>query len=926
MQNLILNPCFNAYYFINTNNQRTYLSIKHSKNLVLYREFEERDGRAFEIISNKGDFKIDREISIVFVDSYFNSAKNKEEDGRHIIEISYMYHKRLVFCQQVKENKKKQCVPFYNCDRNDHFMFENKRFRCTKYSDESFGDVDQFYELSTFKTPPIKHVFSKPIICYDVETCKTGKQMRLEPYLLCARFYSNCAHLSYMEDVTFEYNNFTEPNTIGEQFVAWIDKICYAHEIEGHEKSLRVFGFNNFNFDDNFILQAFVTNRWVICQRARNRRISGNFLTKGATVVEFFDLIKWVPDSSLSQACVDYGTTTTKMDINILLYNQLIEENRGLLYELEWQSKEQKIDAYSICNRPNIILRKKLFSQYGIENNTKVKIWDIIKEYCVRDVNSTFDLYMLLSSTIQKVVDFFEEEHNVRMISYDVFDYISPAHFISQIYKQIFNSIDMKQFKMKNLELARFILRAYYGGMVNYGVLGEYRGTIRYMDVTSMYPLAMTSDYPYIEGEEDFNFGFKVNVGHLQTIVDEAHKLREEAKQTRNLHDLSTYLRGICDLKAILLCSYVAPEDKSNLITFSPVAFRNFRKDKIIYEQMSRQNVVLCSSDFKNLIIAGFRIIIHESEFNVHFLKTRPFFDNIMKPLGVMKATAKSDGNNALKKLTKLFMNSISGKMGQNIIHKINVIQSYDDTTIIKNTNLDEVNLASSLHYLACFITAESRHILYFTMYKLQLKYIYNGYSLGMRVGSLLYLDTDSIVFDDALIDKDHADFPISDELGTYNNTKCAYDITWKEKYIGGIDAIIILGRKAYVTMKLSKKPNETPKIINRTLKGFHKSDMEKLCYEDFKKRLLGIKESKTISTLVKKQINQVTTFDSTHHHSYIKEIYEEMVKKTLSKAEYYETIECENQQVYEINKDNIEMLTINNITHFLKFCCSKFM
>lgn len=924
MQTIILNPNCNAYYFVNSNNQRVYLSI-NSKNLLLYRHFELRGSKPFEIITNGGSFNVEHEISVIFHEVYFNSAKNAEEEGKHLMEVLFKCHKRLLFCQLVKENKKKACVPFYTSERNDHFLFENQRYRCTKYVDESFGDIESFFELAPFKTPSIEHVYPKAIICYDVETCKTGKTHRLEPYLLCARFYSNQGSFSVTEDVSFIHENLSEPNEIGDKFVNWIGLLCYNYELEGNERALRVFGFNNFNFDDNFIMKAFVDKRWTICQRARNRKISGNFFTKGNTLVEFLDLIKWVPDSSLSQACVDYGTTTTKMDINVLLYNQLIEEKGSLLHEIEWQSKDKKIDGFSICNKPNILIKREIIKKFGTENNM-VKIWEIIKEYCARDVNSTFDLYMLLGSTIQKIVDFFEEQYNVRMISYDVFDYVSPAHFISQIYKQIFNNINMKQFKMKNLELARFILKAYYGGMVNYGVLGEYRGKIRYMDVTSMYPLAMTADFPFIEDESDFTFGYKVDVAYIQDLVDKSVALRVEAKRNKTLQDLSSYLRDICNLKAILLCSYFAPDDKSNLITFAPVAFRNFRKDKIIYEQLSRENVVLCTADFKNLIMAGFTIKIHESAHNIHFLKQRAFFDNIMKPLGAMKAEAKNDSNNALKKLTKLFMNSISGKMGQNIIHKINVIQSYNDTTLIKNTNVDEINLSSSLHYLACFITAESRHILYFTMYKLQLKYIYNGDSLGMRVGSLLYLDTDSIVFDDSLVDQDYNKFTISDDLGTFNHETCAYDATWKEKYKGGIDAIMILGRKAYVTMKLPKKENDPPQIINRTLKGFHKTDMEKLTYKDFKQRLLGIKEPKTITTLVKKQVPHATTMDSTHKYSYMKEIYEEMVKKTLSKAEYYETIDCENQTVYEINKDNIEMVTKNDITHFLKFCCSKFI
>lgn len=923
MQVLNYNSTCNAFYFCNSNNQIVYMSI-NCAHKTLYRYFTVKSLKTFEIITNGGSFQNEHELSFSFEQSFFNSTKNCFEEGKHCIIIGFAYFKRTLFCQQTKENKRKAVVPIHEALRHDHFVFNGIRYRCTRYVDESYGDVQNMFELSAFKTPDFKVSYAKPYICYDVETCKTGKTNRLEPYLLCARFCSNCDEFSYVEDKVFEYVDFLQPNNIGYDFVNWIDHLCYTYEIRDKTKSLRVFGFNNFNFDDNFIMKAFVDKRWTICQKARNRKISGNYFCKDNTIVEFSDLIKWVPDSSLSQACVDYGTATTKMNINILAYNKLIESAQRIVEELDWQSKDGSIDAFTICNKPNIVMKKEILKKYATESGT-VKIWQIIKEYCTRDVNSTYDLYNLLCNATRNIVDYFEDKFEVRMPNYDIFEYMSPAHFISLIYKQIFNSISMKQFRMKNLELARFILRAYYGGMVNYGALGEYRGKIRYLDVTSMYPLAMTSSYPFVESREDFAFGYDVDVELIQACVDRALAMRNEAKKNRTLDDLSTYLREICELKAILNCSYYAPEDKSNLITFAPVAFRHFKKDKIIYEQNTRENVVLCTSDFKNLIIAGFRIKIHANAFNIHFLRARPFFDSIMKPLGEMKAQAKHENNNALKKLTKLFMNSISGKMGQNIIHKINIIQSFNDIYAIKNTNTDEINLSSSLHYLACFITAESRHILYFSMYKLQLKYVYAGDSLEKRVGSLLYLDTDSIVFDDNLVDKEHTNFEIGDDLGTYDDKSCFYKITWKEKYMSGIEAMIILGRKAYVNLKLAKKPGDKPTILSRTLKGFHRTDMDKLTYEDFKKRLIGIKETKTITSLIKKPIQHDVTFDSTHDFSYAKNIVEDLVKKTLSKAEFYETIECDNEHVYQINKDNLEMTIENEIPNFLKFCCSKF-
>lgn len=926
-----------SYCFINSNAEKVYISLTYNGQQIKRRVFIEHNKTIEQYHKLDSTLISTHNVNYNFVAEYYDSdgklaIDKRSKEHKCVLEIEFAYHRRKLFIQPVKTvSKMKPVVPIFWAKRNDHIVYEEKRYRITRFTDESYGSLQYDYTIRPFSKICDYSLKARPmLVCYDCETCMF-KAPRHSPYLMYAIFTTNCEFIvDYKREEAFEHFNMDIESSIGTKFVWWIQDLL--HEFQATQDTpMRVFGYNNNNFDDNFILQAFIDNNWSIQQRTRNKRISATYLQREHMRVQLVDLIKWIPDTSLSEACKDFGTLDQKAEVDIVYYNSIIEKSREKCLYLPWKGATPEDPCmYNLAKKPPMSTKFSFFDKNYLDKETKLySAWQFVYDYCRQDVIATFGLYSKINDTLGTIVDYFEEKENLKLPSKDIFDYLSPAHFISVIYKQIFTLQGQVRIKMENMDFCRTVLKAYYGGLVNFGAIGEYRGQLNYMDVTSMYPLAMTGLFPSIRSEEDIVYGRNVNITFIQRILDDALEKRNAAKQNKQLTDYTLYLYELCQLKAIVECSYYPPEDKTNLITFAPCPYRFNRKDKIIYEQKARENVILCTAEFKNLIMAGFKIIVHESKYNIMFPSCDYIFKPIMKPLGDMKAEAKQSDNNALKKLIKLFMNSIAGKLGQNVIHTIGSSRTMAHN-LVEILESDEVNLGSSLHYLACFITAESRHILYSVMYRMQLKHIYEGVPLSARVGSLLYLDTDSIVYDNNLIDQDNYKFNFGDELGYYQEEKCEYFITWKQKY-AGVNGMIILARKAYVTLKISEKQGkETIAIASRTLKGMHKMHMSSLTYENFKKRLRGDKEPQEIKTLLKQQtkLDNVTN-NSTNNKSFIKEIIEKVVKKTISATTSFFTLEHTldpNGAVYLLNKKCLEgSLDSNGIPHMLIFTCSEF-
>lgn len=891
-----------SYCFLNSNKQNIFFDIKYSK--------KRGQDIYWELIDNKKEIFYDSN-NIKFIDSEINyELENytrinddnivcKQKHQNKLLKkftIFFTFFIREIICYELDSKNKSKCKKQSNwqlIERNNIIIIDNQLYRCTKYKDLSLYQINRKECLSLVKfinhLPKMEFEPIKYVICFDCETCLLNGSIH-EPYMLYATF---CINNDIIDNILLTCHKFDYKNDIGQQFYDWFINILYKYN---PINAIRIFGYNNNKFDNHFILDTLIDNNFKVNINIRNLLTTGTILNYKSWQIKIGDLIKWIPDTSLKNACIDFGTSEKKIDLNIVTFNKMCEEKKEILLQIQEQ------DFKKIFNNPNFIEFKKLKTKYYNSQTNSYNIYQAVQDYCIADVNATYGLYLKINETLKYIINYFEKNYKVKLFSQDCLDYVSPSYFMSLIYKQIFDQNNYKRIKVNWYEYGKFISNTYFGGYVNYGCIGEYHGKIEYQDVTSMYPLAMTGLFPLIRDNDDIEIGKDIDLEYYQNLLDIAYNERQQAFENKTL-DNFTFLKIFNrDLRGIFYCDIYPPDDKYNLITFAPCPFRDEMGEKLIYNNLARTNIVLCSAEFKNLILTGYKIKLLPHEYNTLFKYSDYIFKKIIQPLSEMKASAKQDSNNALKKLLKLFMNGISGKLGQKNFHFISEVTNED---IYEG---EELAMKLSTHYLATFITAESRHILYSTMYKLQLNYIYNKLDLSYRVGSLLYMDTDSIIFDRNLVD--NYTFKQDDELGYFEEEKNEYNSTWKRKYNNNVNTLIILGRKSYITC-------ENNKIIKRTLKGIKTEHMTMFNYDDLKSICDGNAKQIEFNSLVKK---------TNKNSIFTKIIEEEIVKKSLQKETNYFKIECNNEIVYNLNKDNInKTIYKDNIKNFLEFTCSKY-
>lgn len=848
-------------------------------------------------------YKIDKDIMKI-------NSKTKcflSSVGEYKFSFDYLFYRSAIYCKKIKKPKdKKEIKNMYDLQRFDRFIYENEYFTVLKCNYFSIGYISKpNYKLEKFETAAIKEIYRAfdPILCYDVETCiffneSLSKTKQHQPYMLAWEYHLNNNILEYEPSRgVIHHQDLNSYSSIGEKFVKLIEDILYDNNLN----EIIVFGYNNFNFDDNFILEAFLANRYYIDKRERNGKISTLRIMKNDKVITFKDIIPWLPDVTLKQACIDYNTFDLKGECNVLIYNKMCETKNRIIY---FCSEEEFWPIASVTSMMKKLMLKKNERYYMAEEKIFM-VYNYITDYCINDVKATIGLFFHLNNSFNRVQRYFYDNELVQLHHSNILRYISPAYVVSKIYKQIFDHKQLKRLKIFNFELARFYSAAYYGGLVNFGALGEYVGeSIKCFDVSAMYPTVMTNDYPILQDEEDLEIGIAINISEFQKIIDNTVIKRNEAFKNRTLFDYQ-WLNEINDIRAIFLVDIFAPTNENEMICISPFPYRYYGSHKISYDYQNKYDVTICTSEMKTLILFGFNIKIKFHIYNTVFLKKDTFFNSIMDPLNKFKMIAKDNGNTADKKLNKLFQNVIYGKLGQHIEH---TITTYKYTNYAKNyAKNDEQNVFNSLHYIACFITAEARFVLCRTIYQLQSDSLYRCESLSKRCGMFLLCDTDSVMFDASITTK--IDFIINDEMGYWSKEKQDYVVHWKEKKYNGIKKLFILGRKAYVPV------NAKNEVISRTLKGIRRDQMALISYDVLKQVCSNIPYTMRYTTLSKKNNLNDDVYDIA------KTLLEEEVKKTLTMSDPPNRLVCDNEIVNKNNNDNLlNTLFKDDIKNFLVF------
>lgn len=919
----------NKKFFLINNKQKIFLDISSKYQNLTYQV----DANKFILKKNYNSIEFDEEIIHVdypteiitklFIDSH---------KIRYYLEFNLKYFTKILYCKKInykkcslcKNNSVRRpriqtcrCRPLnkfiFDAQKNDYIEFDNTYYRITKIHYKSHGSLKEAVKIVSIAKNSIKqnNMFQDNwVVCYDFETIKNVDNVH-EPYILSYQLFSN----NYiMQNFLFDPQIITTDPfldfkiDISKKFVDTIinDYDCIFNLINGFDgrnqdyrdydsvitcKQLILFGFNNYRFDDNFLLRHFVDQHFQITKSERNGVVSNIVLECPKTKIKIIikDLIKWVPDMTLNQACEDYGTETSKLDVNIVTYNEMCFTQKRLIKTIDFNIFNDKL-----LKKPLSFTEKRKFlkSDFCL-NNKEVLIYNYIVYYCKIDVVATMSLFLKINHGFLTIYRKFSHDYGVKLRSLNILDYISPAFVMSQIYKQIFNKKNIKMIQFKDKLFLDFICDSYFGGKVDFGLIGHYESKdvddICYMDVSSMYPTVMTSNLPVIYDLNDFVYAFDVD--EWQKLIDETIEARNLSFNDRTLFEYK-WLHKFNDKKAILMCDLISPHVDDQI----PIApFPERGDDKLIYSYRDKYNVSVNTSDLKNLILCGFKVKVKFCKYNIEFLKNEKYFKELLDILDAFKDSAKSSGNKAEAKLIKLLSNSISGKLGQKITSRITNYKNFS------SEEFDEQSITTSMHYIATFITAESRFILFRTIYNLYEHCLYNRLTCYQKLGIFILCDTDSIVFDAKNASK--LNFIVQDGYGHWDNEKNDYIVHWKQKHSKDkVKSIFVLGRKSYVVC------DKNNNVVKRVLKGIHSELMSLITFDDFK--LISDNSPKTMH---KTSLSRKTLYHEHGEKKFYKEIMEENIKKSLSLSYNkdnelvdFEKFEFENSYLFTLCKNNL--------------------
>lgn len=825
---------------------------------------------------------------------------------------------------------------------------DDKFFRLTKYEVfygepltsrrsvefEDIQDINIHKELVKIEMDELMTV-NEIILCYDCETitCEANDYAQTPYILVIKKYIDNIMDYGEHDVIYFENKDVLyEPHRIAQEFSRYINSMtlklsnCYHmhNDVINILPCIRIFGFNNYKFDDHMIfseLRKLDTSYSIV--RARNNKTTSTIININNISVIFNDLISWLPDKSLYEACVDYGITNPKMPINIVEYNKLCIEKNEIIQSIPFiisvdeNGKSKKI-ANPIINKlysidANASQKNEIRKKYVKDNI--FSIYELIREYCLVDVLSTFELYNNVYESTKNVIKITREKTKYSIGSENCFNYISPSQLAGLILKSTISKAfnEMKWLTLKNNLLAHFIFSSYFGGRVDFGIIGEYaaakENNLAYYDVTSEYTLCMNAYYPLVENENDFVIGIDININEIQNDINLCLESRNNFIEKKEWINFEIFHKFDTCYKAILLCDIYPPEEKTNLICFGPIATRT--RENLVYYNGIQKSRILNTSHFKNLILSGFKIIVRPNPYNILFKKTGQIFKPFVEFIGTEKSNARED-NKSFAKLLKLILNSAAGKLAQKPLDETT---EYTSTKRIfnveyRNNHEKKENWEKSKHYLATFITAEANHVIYKYAYQMCYHYIVDKIPFEKRGPTILYTDTDSIVIDKTFLDARFKPFlSFSEEIGTWRDN--ALQATWKEKYEQKINKIVVLAKKSYI---LFDKNNNA---ISTKLKGIHSEFMrnfEKI--ETLREIILGNKKSISIETLSKCSIEidkEQLNAKSNKSTDTIKLIKESLVKKTLACVDHnnFKIINCENELVLAANQTNINYLTI---------------
>jgi len=737
------------------------------------------------------------------------------------------------------------------------------------------------YHISRIRNYPVEHNFFHFYCCFDVETAYNKTIDHIVPYLICYEIHCT-EHEQYeklenrkghndvgkfeilyadMEETmslilqqfndmidniySFIYdfarkNNFEDVEKLKHHFMTTSESMFCENFDSFADTGFRVilYGFNNYRFDNTFYFDDLAKHYNIRIKSRKNKvqEYSGTFV-KGCSRFQFdiYDLHYFVPDKSLKEACIDNGVLDGKMDFNILLFNQYLESDD--VFNLE---ASKFFSLIGVENRkpsmPEIIKNKAYLNSNKTYNAVAICLY-----YCERDVNATIKLFLKIDTMFNDLFEAFRTKFQFSFKYSTFFDYQSPTYISGTLLQQYMYSKKYKimdfVFKKKRANknvyngnyLAHMLRTSLKGGLVLTSFYGEYispRKDIQVYDVTAMYPLCMQAFFPVLEPDSILQ-NENVDISKYQELFDWCLEQRNNNWQAQNFYDLSMFRRFEQE-NFFFYCRIEKNPNKHELLFFSPLQQKIQFYDQERYSQcrnffsnkyLDQGSLYLNNVEIMTLIFCGHRVIIKPHIANIVFLKTAQVFEPLITTLSELKEVYKTT-NKSLSKLIKLLMNSLPGKLSQNFLHPKLTFDSID-ALVVKTKDV-------KYHWgyiYGCQINAWAKWILIYTSYGLCEKFLKQKVSL---IGLPFYYDTDSVFFDNHLLEPYSMRLEESVKLGKWNSEKMTFDVTWGRKY--GEDRIcrmVCVRKKVYFLLIENNK--QELQVLSKTMKGLPRKEFAKI-------------------------------------------------------------------------------------------------
>lgn len=836
---------------------------------------------------------------------------------------------RIFLYVKLNENVKKRKTPILSLNevkRNCSFAYDNHVWRVLKIEDEEFAKTtnDKFILKGFNKVKTNKQM--PALICYDVETL-WDKQGVLRPFVICAQTtVDDSKFLWYKTQVDLrDESDYDEGVKL---FTDWIiSKLEFVNKFYGcdlpsnyNHMHVRLFGYNNFNFDNHMFydsLRLRLEKFSFIYNSRFGKTTNCNFKYRG---LEFscVDLIKFFPGRSLSSACASFKIKQAKYELNILKYvkaccdsQRIIEETRDINLFFK-EGAEQDVE----------------FFKPFLKQNGSYDLYEFVRVYCERDVEATMELYNLTTQNIHHVFDSFEKI-NVFVPHYDIFSYISPPQISFILLKGLLANKGEKLLVFQDNKYAAKVYDTYFGGHTDYTLLGHCFPTpdatgnceYAYYDVTSEYPTTYDGYFACARNAESILIGDDFPLENLQKIIDVAKRERNELFANRTLHTTYAYLQEFCKYRIFAECNIAPPENKWEYGMWAPIGRKIYTGNsvRLEFQNVAQKNRNCNTPQICLLILMGWTVVLVENETNICFTETERILQEYVQIVG--KEKTKAFNNKALRDIWKLFMNSLYGKLAMQYKNILGIQQTNcgEEMYVSVNEKMETFDFSQSYHYISADITGWATFLLNKKCYFAELSQIYDRKTLEERVNTVVYCDTDSLIFNKGKISP-FLTFKISEEIGVWDSEMGMFDETYKEEVFGApIKSIIILAKKAYFPLDAENN------LLSIKVKGLHKNEAKHITFDDLKRAADG-KDLKFNFPGIAKSSNYLEQQNLKYREDFVKTLRNVMLKKTVRRDNFYDgdVLEVKCAETIKANRDCLERkLYKDDVNNFLVFISS---